>query len=222
LHSEFICRGGILHQSGPEGKTVSLDAAAPHARMEDILLLVMGKGKPILTGPVDFKTKILIPPGHADVLDKLRLDGQFQLSSAEFTSPKIEERLSKLSDRALGVSKKEQQEAPETVASDFDGRFVLDKGQVSFSKLTFSVPGAAINLAGTYDLRSGEVNMNGQFRMDATLSATQSGLKHWMLKPFDRFFEKDGAGFEIPITVSGSRSHPEIGAEVFHRHFTIH
>jgi hypothetical protein len=64
--------------------------------------------------------------------------------------------------------------------------------------------------------------MNGQFRMDATLSETQSGFKHWALKPFDRFFEKDGAGFEVPISVTGTREHPEIGTELFHKRFTIH
>ena len=37
LRSEFICRGGIVHQPGSEGKTVSLDALTTHARMEDIL-----------------------------------------------------------------------------------------------------------------------------------------------------------------------------------------
>jgi hypothetical protein len=223
LHSDFVCRGGIIHKEGIEGKTVALEAVAPHARMEDILALVMGHGKPILTGPVNFKSKILIPPGHEDVLDKLRLDGECQLSQADFSSPRVEQRLTTLSDRARGISKKEEQDQPpQTVASDFDGVFVLDKGQVSFSKLTFSVPGAAINLAGPYALRSGQINMDGRFRMDATLSETQSGLKHWMLKPFDRFFEKDGAGFEVPISVTGTREHPEIGTELFHKHFTIH
>jgi hypothetical protein len=58
--------------------------------------------------------------------------------------------------------------------------------------------------------------------MQATLSDTQSGIKHWVLKPFDRFFEKDGAGFEVPITITGTREHPDIGTEIFHKHVTIH
>ena len=93
---------------------------------------------------------------------------------------------------------------------------------MSFSSLSFSVPGAAINLTGNYSLRSEQIDMNGKFRMQATLSDTQSGVKHWVLKPFDRFFEKDGAGFEVPITVSGRKNDPEIGTEIFHRHVTIH
>ncbi|MGA8026209.1 MAG: AsmA-like C-terminal region-containing protein [Bryobacteraceae bacterium] len=221
-HSEFICRGGIVHLAGGQGKTVSLDAVTTHARMEDILTLVMGTKKPILTGAVDFKTKILIPPGHQEVLDKLNLDGQFALSSAEFTSPKIEQRLQSLSNRARGISKKEEEESPETVASDLYGKFKLEDGLTTFSTLSFSVPGAAIRLAGKYNLRSEQIDMAGQFRMQATLSQTQSGIKHWALKPFDRFFEKNGAGFELPITISGTKAHPEVGTEIFHRKITIH
>lgn len=222
LRSEFICRGGVVHDPGPHGKTVSLNAVAKHAYMEDILHLIIG-GKPFLTGPVNFQSKIVVPPGREDVLDKLRLDGQFTISSAQFTSPKVEQSLETLSDRARGISKKqEEDEQPQTVASDFDGRFKLDGGQVSFSSLMFSVPGAAIKLAGSYNLRSEQIHMNGAFRMQATLSDTQSGIKHWALKPFDRFFEKNGAGFEAPISVTGTKQHPEIGMDVFHKQFTIH
>jgi hypothetical protein len=223
LHSEFICKGGVVHHPGTKGKTVSLNAIAPHARMEDILTLIVGSGKPLLTGGVNFKSKILIPPGPADVLDKLELDGQFAISSARFSSPAVEQRLRTLSNRARGISKNEEQDAPpQTIASNFQGRFKLDDGVVSFSKLSFSVPGAAIDLAGKYNLRSEEIDMSGKFRMEAALSETQSGVKHWVLKPFDKFFEKNGAGFEVPVTVGGTKEHPEIGTEVFHKHVTIH
>ncbi len=222
LRSEFICRGGIVHEAGPQGKTTSLDAVTTHARMEDILRLVMGRGKPFLTGAVKFQTKIVIPPGHEDVLDKLKLDGQFSISSAEFTSAKVEQRLLTLSDRARGISKKEEEEKPETIASDFRAVFKLNDTVASFSTLSFSVPGATIKLAGNYNLRSEQIDMNGQFRMQATLSETQTGIKHWVLKPLDRFFQKNGAGFELPITIAGTKAHPEIGTEIFHRRITIH
>ena len=222
LRSEFICRGGIVHQPGQQGKTTSLDAVTTQARMEDILRLVMGNSKPFLTGAVNFQTKIVIPPGREDVLDKLGLDGQFAISSAQFTSPQVEQRLLTLSDRARGISKKEEEEKPETVASNFHATFKLSNDTVSFSNLSFSVPGATIKLAGNYKLRSEQIDMNGQFRMQATLSETQGGIKHWVLKPLDRFFQKDGAGFEVPITVAGTKEHPEIGTEIFHRRITIH
>jgi hypothetical protein len=223
LSSEFICRGGVVRKLREQGKTVSLYATTTHARMQDILRLVMGGGKPLLTGAVDFRSSIVIPPGHEDVLDKLHLDGSFKIAQAEFTSPTVEQRLLTLSDRARGINKEEEQNEPaQTVASDFDGKFRLENGVTSFSVLQFSVPGAAIQLKGTYNLRTQAIDMDGKFRMQATLAQTQTGVKHWLLLPFDRFFEKDGAGFEIPITVTGSKDHPEIGAEVFHHRFTIH
>ncbi len=223
LRSEFICTGGIVHQSGPGGKTVSLNAITKHARMEDILRLIMGNGKPLLTGVVDFKTKILIPPGREDVLDKLKLDGEFAVLSGKFTSPKAQERLDTLSARARGISKEEQEaEPPETVASDMRGRFRLSDGVASFTNLSFSVPGALIRLAGNYNLRSERIDMAGTFRMDATLAQTQSGVKYWLLKPLDPLFEKNGAGFLAPIKISGTRDHPEIGTKVLHHAITIH
>lgn len=223
LHSTFVCRGSVIHHTGDTGKTVSLDAVTQEARMEDILRLIVGRDEPFLRGAVDFRSKILIPPGHQDVADKLDLDGRFAISSAHFTSPKVEQRLLTLSDRARGISKKEEDQAPpETVASSFDGRFKMDNGNIAFSKLSFSVPGAAISLTGNYNLQSEQLNFKGRFRMDATLSDTQSGIKHWALKPFDRFFEKNGAGLEVPLTVAGTRSSPEIGTEIFHKHIAIH
>lgn len=223
LRSEFICKGGVVHHPGEKGKTVSLYASTKQARMEDILRLIVGKGKPFLTGAVDFRSKILIPPGPQDVLNKLNLDGQFSIPSAEFTSPKVEDRLETLSDRGRGISKKdEEKRAPQTVASDFQGRFRLDNGVTSFSALSFSVPGAAIRLTGDYNLRTEAIDMKGLFRMQATLSDTQSGFKSLLLKPFDKIFEKNGAGFQVPITITGTKDHPEIGTDIFHKHITIH
>jgi hypothetical protein len=224
LRSEFLCKGGVVKKPGEHGKTVSLDAVTTRARMEDILRLVIGSDKPILTGDVNFKSKILIPPGREDVMDKLRLDGQFAVTEAQFTSPDVERRLRTLSDRARGISKSEEAQQPPrpAVASNFRGRFKLDDGVTSFSQLSFNVPGAQILLKGKYDLRSGQIDMDGQFRMQGTLSQTQSGIKEWLLKPLDPFFKKDGAGFQVPISITGTRAHPEIGTEIFHKHFTIH
>lgn len=222
--SEFICRGGVVHQEGQPGKTVSLDAKTTHARMEDILALVVG-GKPFVTGDVDFQSKIVIPPGKEDVIQKLFLNGQFALSSATFTSEKVEERLNILSDRAHGVSKADQAEGQgvhSDVASQLRGAFTLNHGTVSFSRLSFGVPGAQIQLAGSYNLPSSSVDMHGLFRMQATIADTQSGLKHWLLKPLDPLFKKNGYGFEVPITITGTREHPEIQADIFHKQFTIH
>jgi hypothetical protein len=43
-----------------------------------------------------------------------------------------------------------------------------------------------------------------------------------LLKPLDRFFEKNGAGFAVPISIGGTRDHPSVGVTVFHKRFDIH
>jgi hypothetical protein len=222
-NSEFICQGGVVQENGPKGKTVSLDARTSYARMEDILALVVG-GKPFVTGNVDFQSKVIVPPGPQDVIDKLSLDGKFLLSSATFTSPKVAERLVVLSNRARGISKQEHEEGQGVngnVASQLQGVFKLQSGDISFSNLSFGVPGAQIRLVGSYSLPSGQIHMHGVFRMQGTLADTQSGIKQWLLKPLDPLFEKNGAGFEVPVKISGTRQHPEIAADIFHHEFTI-
>ncbi len=224
-NSEFICEGSVSHIPGSEGKTVSLTAATKEAHIEDILKLVLGSAKVMLKGNVDFESKILIPQGNQPVIEKLQLDGRFKLPSAIFTSPKVEQTLTTLSLRGRGVDKKQEQEEgykPKNVASNFEGIFKLKKGVASFSRCFFSVPGATVDLTGYFNLRTDRIDMKGLFRMDATLSDTQSGFKSLLLKPLNPFFKKDGAGFQIPVSITGTRDKPVIGASVFHHKVTIH
>ena len=225
LQSEFICRGGVVHLDGPPGKTVSLFAVPKHARIEDILKLVIGGKTPVMTGAVDFRTKIEIPPGKERVIDKLKLDGTFMLRQAFFSSPKVQQRLNALSERARGISKHEADNdsvPTATAASDFRVRFKLNRGVATFSQISFHVPAARVDLAGTYNLGSEKVDMNGKFAMQATLSDTQSGVKHWLLKPFDAMFKKNGSGFEVPLEIKGTKDQPEVGTTIFHKKMQIH
>ena len=217
LNSEFLCKGGVARRPGQQGKTVALDVTTKHGRMEDILTLVLGDKQPFLRGGVTFNSKIEIPPGDQDVLDKLNLDGQFHISSAEFLRSKIQNGIEIFSERARGISKSEQKGPPDTVASDFHGRFKLDNGIASFSSLSFHIPGAWVDLHGNYKLRSEKIDMRGTLRMKATLSQTQSGIKSWLLKPLDPFFRKKGAGFLAHIYIRGTKNDPQPGINLFGR-----
>ena len=53
-------------------------------------------------------------------------------------------------------------------------------------------------------------------RMDAKLSQLVTGKKSFLLKAIDPFFSKNGAGTEIPITISGTRDNPTLEFSVFH------
>ena len=53
----------------------------------------------------------------------------------------------------------------------------------------------------------------GTAKMQATVSAMVGGWKGLLLKPVDRYFEKDGAGTEVPIHINGTRENPQFGVE---------
>jgi len=209
LNSEFVCKGGVVGTPGKKGKAVQLDVVSKHAQIEDLLMLVLDSPKPLLKGPVGFRTKFLLPQGDAPVLDKLLLDGRFDLVSAEFTSDKIQDKIDALSNRSRGIHKAENKS--DNVASNLAARFVLKTSNIRFSRLSFQVPGALINLTGRYGIRSGKIDFKGHARFNAELSRMTTGWKSLLLKAVDPFFKKDGAGAVLPIKITGTKSDPHFG-----------
>jgi len=88
---------------------------------------------------------------------------------------------------------------------------------ITFETLTFSVPGAVIQLAGTYKIRGEDLDFTGELRMDAKLSQLVGGKKGIFLKAIDPFFSKRGAGTLIPIGISGTRDSPTLEFSMFHK-----
>jgi hypothetical protein len=88
---------------------------------------------------------------------------------------------------------------------------------VHFSSLRFGIPGAAIDLAGTYQILGGQIDLEGHLRLQAKLSETVTGKKSFFLKALDPFFEKNGAGAVLPISIRGTREEPTIGVTIFHK-----
>lgn len=197
-----------------QGHLITMDAVIPDGRIQDILNLAVNSEKPLMTGPVRLKAKVVIPPGSTKAMEKLILDGQFGVTDANWSNPELRGKLEGLSRRAQG--KPGDQDAGSAV-SDLKGSFHMDKGVINFQSLSFAVQGARIDLAGTYGLRGGELDMKGHLRLQAKLSNTVTGAKSFFLKALDPFFAKDGAGTEIPITISGTREKPVFGVSVFHK-----
>ncbi len=210
LDADIDARGSVAKQGGEQGKTVDLDLHIEKAPVEDFLHLVLRPTPAPLTGSVTVRTKFVLHPGDADVIDRLRLDGSFSIHSAEFTSSDTQQKLSQLSWRARGRPDSEEGN-PERVASDMKSNFVLDHGVASFTGLSFQVPGAQVLLDGSSDLRNETLDFRGKLRMDATLSQTMGGFKSFLLKIVDPFFKKDGAGAVIPIKIQGTLEEPSFG-----------
>jgi len=93
----------------------------------------------------------------------------------------------------------------------------LEKGVIHFSSVTFSVPGAGVELAGDYGVQGGELNFKGHVRLQAKLSQMVTGAKSDFLKLLDPFFSKHGAGTELPVTITGTRENPTFGVSIFHK-----
>jgi hypothetical protein len=213
VHSVIIAEGSVINEKG-KGHNIALDVSAPNAHIQDILRLAVNSDKPILSGPAKIKAKLLLPPGKEKVLEKMILDGEVGVEDARWSSPELREKLEALSRRAEG---KPSDEDAGSAVSDLKGKFRVEKGIVTFSSLTFGVPGAAIDLAGTYEIKSGQLDFKGHLRMQAKISQTVTGTKSFFLKAIDPFFEKNGAGSEIPISITGTRESPTIGVTVFRK-----
>jgi hypothetical protein len=84
---------------------------------------------------------------------------------------------------------------------------------INFRELTFGVSGADVQLAGTYSLDDDLLDFHGALRLQAKVSQTQTGWKHWVLKPVDPFLSNHGAGTYLRIQVVGSSKAPKFGRD---------
>jgi hypothetical protein len=203
--SEFDVSGAIDRAALETHKTILLEAkAGGKSRLEDFLRLSVQSPKPPMNGNIRFDTKVKIPPGETDVISRLQLDGSFGLSGVTFSSADVQGKITSLSHRAQGDPKNHDPD----VTADFDGHFHLRSGQLNVPDLHFSLPGANVNLAGSYMLPTGAIDFKGQAKLDATVSQMTTGFKSILLKPIDPLFRRDGAGTLVPIEIGGTRGQP--------------
>jgi hypothetical protein len=211
LNSSVVANGKVVETPDKKGRDINLDVTVEKARIEDMLALAV-KTKPLMAGPVKFRTKFDLPPGEGDVADRLKLNGQFIIQHAEFTAPEVREKLEALSRKAQG--KPGDQDEGSSVAT-LRGNFTLDNRIITLRQARFAVPGASFAFDGTYTLQNEALEFHGTLRMDAKLSQTMSGYKSILLRPFDPFFRKN-QGTQLPIKISGTRNDPSFGLD-FHR-----
>jgi hypothetical protein len=129
----------------------------------------------------------------------------------------VEDKVDMLSLRAQGDPKEAKPGAPD-VHSQMVGQFVLGDGKLRFSRLNYMLPGATVALTGEYSLDGERFEFEGKLRTDAKVSQmVASKWKSILLKPVDPFFKKNGAGAEIPVKVSGTKSAPRFGLDLRHK-----
>ena len=211
LHTTLFVSGEIVDVSKEiKGRTIRLDAVSNDARIEDLLHLAVNSDEPLMTGSAKLKTKINIPEGDDDLLDRMKLTGQFSVDSAQFTSPSVQGKIDSLSRRGQGEPKNSD---ISDVASDLMGTFRLSDAVVTFSHLSFALAGASLTLDGTYGLDTTQLDFHGDLKLQAKLSQTTTGTKSLLLKAVDPFFRGKNGGTDVHIQITGTKDHPSFGLD---------
>ena len=211
LHTTLAVNGKIVDVSKDiKGRTIFLNATSDNARIEDLLRLAVNSDEPLMTGAASLKATIDIPEGEDDLLDRMKLSGQFGVGHAQFTSATVQEKVDTLSRKGQGKPK--DMDISE-VASDLRGNFRFADGVVTLSSLSFAVQGASLHLDGTYNIDSTAMDFHGDLLMQAKLSQTTTGAKSFFLKAADPFFKGKNGGTDLHVKISGTKDHPTFGLE---------
>ena len=208
--SRIVARGEVVRTEDVKGRKVYLQVTIDDARIEDILRLAIKSRQMPLTGQMKLQTTFLLPAGEADVPQRLELDGAFSIAKARFTSFNVQQRIDTLSRRGRG----DTGNSGPSVVSNLSGRFVMKDGRIRLRNLTFSVPGSAVELAGSFDLKSEQLDFGGHLLLDASLSETVTGFKSVLVKLAQPFFRRPGGGTKLPIRVSGTPEKPAFGLDL--------
>jgi AsmA-like C-terminal region len=210
IETLIVAHGAVVRTKDVKGRRVALDVTIDEGRIEDLLKLAVKAGKPLMTGQVRLTTKFLLPAGDADVIDKLELDGRFSLNEARFSNVNVQEQINSLSQRGKGET---ANDGP-SVVSSLSGTFRMRKGTLTFADLSFAVPGAVVQIAGTYDMKRELLDFRGDLLLDATLEKTTTGWKAVAAKLAQPLFRRPGGGSKLPIKITGPREKPEFGLDV--------
>ncbi|MGO9336439.1 MAG: AsmA-like C-terminal region-containing protein [Terracidiphilus sp.] len=222
-HSHFTAQGQVVRVIVPDpntgqltskGHDIALNVNIDQARIEDFLRLASHNSTPLLTGSLTMKAALHIPPGLEPVHKRLALKGVFNLDQVRFTSEKIQGGITNLSLRGQGLPHQVKGADPNAVRSTMQGNFQMAAAVITLPSLTYTVPGADIQLKGSYGVEGGELDFTGTARLNATVSQMVGGVLGALLKPADRIFKRDGAGTELPIRITGTREDPMFGVEI--------
>ena len=211
--------------SGPANmpKATDLDLTATKARAEEVLSPFL-HSRPPVAGPVAFQghAHLAPQPDGAKFLQRLSVDGSFVLPKERLTDEEKENTLTGFSERAQGLKPpKDDLDATQTdpafaVVSRLEGQVKVRDGVVSTDRLRFTMPGAAADLKGTYNLRNGTVHMLGELKMESDISHATTGFKSLLLKPLAPFFKKKNAGAVVPIAVTGGPDNYKVNQNLMH------
>jgi hypothetical protein len=213
LKTSITAKGGVYDVKGVSGRLVRLDMAMTNGRIEDVLRLAVNTSGAPMVGALTLHTKFEIPPGDQDIVQKLKLNGSFEIRGGRFTDPDVQKKIAELSRRASGKMKDAPPDA-RTITSTFAGTFALANSTLRLPRVTFDVPGAVVDVSGRYGLRPPQpLAFTGKLVMDAKISQTTTGIKSLLLKVVDPLFRRNGHTV-VPLKITGTRSDPSFGLDM--------
>ncbi len=210
LNTRVAWRGRIEGKPGVPGKTATVEISSADARIQDLFVPFLQR-RPPFHGSIRFAASVVLVSGNDPFLNRLQLQGSFGVTGGQFANPETQSDINRLSAKASGVSDRQANDDPSQAISNLKGRVDLKRAVATFHGLSFDVPGAGAQLHGTYDLRSERVDLHGTLSTQASLSHDSSGIKSFLLKPFDWAFKKKDAGAAVPVSITGTSEQPSYG-----------
>ena len=208
----IVAKGEVVRANDVKGRHIAMDVVIDEGRLEDLLGLAVKAARAPMSGGIRVKTRLVIPAGEEDVVDKIQLAGEFAISEARFANLNVQQRVNEMSRRGRGDGG--EGDEGESVVSNLSGRFVMRDAAIEFSQLRFGIPGATVQLAGRYDIRREWVDFGGDVLLDASLAQMTTGIRSVAARIAQPFFRRPGGGTKLPIRITGKRSQPSFGLDV--------
>lgn len=224
-------------------KVTDLDFSVTGGRVQDMLRPFLQAAVPV-TGSAWLHGHAHLDPEKKGLafLQRLKVDGVFDVPAERLTDRTEEKTLSSFSQRAqtdkhaisnpipakpapanpavtnppATKSADQSSSSAADVLSSVKGPARIRNGVVSTQRLTFQIPGAEADVSGTFNLHDCTVHMAGILRMQADISHTDTGFKSMLLKPLIPFFKKKHAGAVVPIAVTGSPGKYKVTQNIVH------
>jgi hypothetical protein len=205
-HTALVATGSVTRAVGAAGHDTDLAVVIEKGRIEDMLTLALKANPPLMRGALALKMHIEVPPGLVSVSRKMRLQGTFAIKEAMLSDLKMQQQVDSLSERARGKPRLANAQDAAVVGSSLSGKFSQADAVVTVPELNYEVPGAQVLMNGQIQLVGSTFEFHGKVRTEATASQMTTGWKSLLLTPFDKLLKKNGAGLELPIKVTGTRS----------------
>jgi len=222
VSTDVHVQGGIVGSP----KVIDVNISVPAGRAQDVLRPLLSTDPPVVGKLLLHGHAHVDPDGHGEpFLDRLHVDGVFDVPAERLTDRNKEEQLSAFSQRAQGSKSPQPGTGPDApsqppassgadVLSSLQGPARIEKGIITTQRLSFQIPGAAVDFHGTFDLHSDTAHLLGTLRMQADISHAATGFKSLLLKPLIPFFKKKNVGASIPIAITGRPGSYKVGPDL--------